>query len=81
MATVSSLQDECNGLVRHANLVLQTLAAKRASLSNALAALWVESGDYIKRFAKTASSLSSSLVVGKDGDDVIERARVEIVRG
>jgi hypothetical protein len=81
MAAVLLLQDECNGLVQHANLVLQTLLAKRVSLSNALAALRVESGDYVKRFAKAASSLSLSLVVEKDGDDVIKRAWVEIVRG
>jgi hypothetical protein len=81
-ATVSSLRDECNGLVRHANLVLRTLAAKRASLSNALAALRVESEDYVGRFAGAASSSSSSSspVVGKNGDDAAEGARVEIVR-
>jgi hypothetical protein len=58
MATVLLLQDECNGLVQHANLVLRTLVAKCASLSNALPALRAESGYYVERFSKAASSLS-----------------------
>ncbi len=56
------------------------LAAKGVSLSNALAALQAELGDYVKQFSKAASSLSSLNVIGKDGDNVIERAQVEIVR-
>jgi hypothetical protein len=78
--TKSSLRDECNGLIRHANLVLRTLAAKHASLSNVLPALLAESGDYVKQFVKATSSLSLSLVVGKDRDKVLERVWVEIVR-
>jgi hypothetical protein len=80
MATVSLLWGECNGLLRHDNLVLRTLAAKCASLSNMLAGLQVESGDYFERFSKAASLPFSLLVVRKDGDNVVERARVKIVR-
>jgi len=75
-AATSSLRGECNDLVRHANVVLGTLTAKRTSLANALAALRAESRDYVERFAAASSS---SLAAVENKDDV-ERAQVEIVR-
>ena len=77
-AAKSSLRGECNGLVRHANVVLVTLTAKRTSLANALAALRAESMDYVERFA--AASSSSSLAAVENNKDDVERAQVEIIR-
>ncbi|KAL3795492.1 hypothetical protein ACHAW5_002459 [Stephanodiscus triporus] len=80
-STSSSLRRECNELVRHANLVLRTLVAKRSSLENAISALRAESKDYVERFAAAApaaASSSSSPSLSVD-DDVEKRGKNGVV--
>jgi transcriptional regulator with GAF, ATPase, and Fis domain len=46
------LENVCQGYVRHANHILRTLVAKRASLEYAIMAFEESSKHYVKEFAK-----------------------------
>ncbi|KAL3815856.1 hypothetical protein ACHAXA_002272 [Cyclostephanos tholiformis] len=79
---MASLRDECLDLVKHANLVLRTLKAKRLSLSNALIAFGEASNACVMRFADNAHTAtttnSSSLVNVNLG--YVETSRIEAAR-
>jgi hypothetical protein len=82
-SSTSSLWKECLDLVKHANLVLRTLKAKRLSLSNALIAFREASDACVMRFADNAQTSTITATTNTNSSslvDDIETSMIEMAR-